>query len=56
MEPVGFEMVDRLDLTSLAGRTLALPLNGLGLRKHDVLTVGSADGDEGHYEIGGDPR
>ena len=56
MEPVGFEMVDRLDLTSLAGRTLALPLNSLGLRKHDVLTVGSADGDEGHYEISGDPR
>ena len=56
MEPVGFDMVDRLDLTSLDRRTLALPLTRLGLRKHDVLTVGSADGDESHYEIGGDRR
>jgi molybdopterin/thiamine biosynthesis adenylyltransferase len=56
MEPVGFDMVDRLDLTSLDRRTLALPLTRLGLRKHDVVTVGSGEGDESHYEIGGDRR
>lgn len=56
LQPVGFEMADRLDLASLPARTLAMPIHRLGLRRYDVFTVGSENGAERHYEIHGDPR
>ena len=56
MEPVGFEMTDRLDLASVGEKVLVRPLSRMGFRRGDVFSVGLVDGEEIHYEIDGDGK
>lgn len=53
MEPIGFDMVDRLDLTSVAKQVLSCPLSFFGFRRGDVFSIGPVHGGEIHFEIGG---
>lgn len=54
MDPVGFDMADRLDFAAVDREIMDSPLSRLGFREGDVFAIGSGAGNEVHYEIGGD--
>ncbi len=52
LEPVGFEMRDRLPLRPQDDDLLTRPLVRMGFRPGDVFSIGSDSGVEVHFEIG----